>query len=46
MKWLLVLVPIAIALEHFAPGNDLLVFAVAAGGVVGDGFGVSSKSPP
>lgn len=34
MKWLLVLVPIAIALEHFAPGNDLLVFAVAAGGIV------------
>ena len=34
MKWLLVLVPIAIALEHFAPGNALLVFAVAALGIV------------
>lgn len=34
MKWLLVLVPLAIALEHFAPGNDLLIFAVAALGIV------------
>lgn len=34
MKWLLVFVPIAIALEHFAPGNALLVFAVAALGIV------------
>ncbi len=34
MKWLLLFVPIAIALEHFAPGNALLVFAVAALGIV------------
>ncbi|WP_202922309.1 calcium/proton exchanger [Pseudoxanthomonas koreensis] len=34
MKWLLVLVPIAIALEHFAPGNALLIFAVAALGII------------
>jgi len=34
MKWLLVLVPIAIVLEHLAPGNDLLIFAVAAAGIV------------
>ena len=34
MKWLLVLVPLAIALEHLAPGNDLLIFAVAALGIV------------
>jgi len=34
MKWLLVLVPLAIILEHLAPGNDLLIFAVAALGIV------------
>lgn len=34
MKWLLVLVPLAIALEHLVPGNDLLIFAVAALGIV------------
>lgn len=34
MKWLLVLVPLAILLEHLAPGSDLLVFAVAALGIV------------
>ncbi|MBO9717373.1 MAG: calcium/proton exchanger [Pseudoxanthomonas sp.] len=34
MKWLLVLVPLAIVLEHVAPGNALLVFAVAALGIV------------
>jgi len=34
MKWLLVLVPLAIVLEHLAPGNDLLIFAVAALGIV------------
>ncbi len=30
MKWLLLLMPIAAALEHFAPGRPLLTFAVAA----------------
>ncbi|HVK52107.1 MAG TPA: calcium/proton exchanger [Pseudoxanthomonas sp.] len=34
MKWLLVLVPLAIVLEHLVPGNDLLIFAVAALGIV------------
>ena len=34
MKWLLVLVPLAIVLEHVAPDNALLVFAVAAAGIV------------
>ena len=34
MKWLLVLVPLAIVLERVAPGNALLVFAVAAAGIV------------
>jgi Ca2+:H+ antiporter len=34
MKWLLLLVPLAIVLEHLAPGNDLLVFGVAALGIV------------
>jgi Ca2+:H+ antiporter len=26
MRWLLAFVPVAIALEHFAPGNALLIF--------------------
>ena len=34
MKWLLVLVPLASVLEHFAPGNAPLIFAVAALGIV------------
>jgi Ca2+:H+ antiporter len=34
MKWLLLLVPLAIVLERVAPGNALLVFAVAALGIV------------
>ncbi len=34
MKWLLVLVPLAIVLEHVVPGNALLIFAVAALGIV------------
>jgi Ca2+:H+ antiporter len=34
MKWLLLLVPLAVVLEHVAPGNALLVFAVAALGIV------------
>ncbi|WP_372016385.1 calcium/proton exchanger [Pseudoxanthomonas sp. 10H] len=34
MKWLLVLVPLAIVLEHAMPGNALLIFAVAALGIV------------
>lgn len=34
MKWLLVLVPLAIVLEHLVPGNDLLIFGVAALGIV------------
>src|SRR5262245_59710625 len=30
MKWLLVFVPVAFALEHFVPGRPLLVFLAAA----------------
>ncbi|GAA5073963.1 calcium/proton exchanger [Lysobacter panacisoli] len=34
MKWLLVLMPLAIALEHFAPDRPLLVFVVAGLAIV------------
>lgn len=34
MRWLLLLLPLAIALEHFLPGRPLLVFGVAAAGIV------------
>ncbi|MDI9238583.1 calcium/proton exchanger [Lysobacter sp. LF1] len=34
MRWLLLLLPLAIALEHFMPGRPLLVFGVAAAGIV------------
>ena len=34
MKWLLLLLPLAIALEHFAPERALLIFVVAGLGIV------------
>ncbi len=34
MKWLLVLLPLAIALEHFMPARSLLIFVVAGLGIV------------
>ncbi|MBU8974572.1 MULTISPECIES: calcium/proton exchanger [unclassified Lysobacter] len=34
MKWLLILMPIAIALEHFAPERSLLIFLVAGAGII------------
>jgi Ca2+:H+ antiporter len=34
MKWLLLLLPLAIALEHFAPERSLLIFVVAGLGIV------------
>ena len=34
MKWMLLLLPLAIALEHFAPERRLLVFVVAGLGIV------------
>lgn len=34
MRWLLLLLPLAIALEHLVPDRPLLVFGVAAAGIV------------